>query len=364
MLATHEPKRQMNEAEVAACRQLLRNGSRSFYAASFLLPRRVRDPAAALYSFCRIADDAIDVAQGDRAAIDMLHRRIATAYRGDCEDELLDTAFSATVRTFAIPAALPLALIEGFSWDVEARRYQTLDELLDYAARVAGSVGAMMCVVMGRRDAKALARACDLGVAMQLTNIARDVGEDARAGRLYLPLQWFEDEAIDVESWMANPVPSEGISNIIRRLLSAADTLYARADYGISMLPLDCQRGIRAARLLYAAIGHEVMRRDCDSVTSRAVVTPRRKLALVGSALKSGKSVLGHSDFPPLKANRFMVDAVLNAPSPIEIANPSTPKWWDVRGQAVQLIELFAALETRNRERMSSDRAPRAPTRA
>ena len=98
-----------------------------------------------------------------------------------------DRALAAVVAQHAIPRALPEFLIEGLAWDVEGRRYETLDELLAYAARVAAAVGAMMSLLMGVREPAALARACDLGVAMQLSNIARDVGEDARMGRLYLP---------------------------------------------------------------------------------------------------------------------------------------------------------------------------------
>ncbi len=97
------------------------------------------------------------------------------------------------------------ALLEGFAWDAAGRRYDTLDDLLDYAARVAGAVGAMMAVLMGVRDPALLARACDLGVAMQLTNIARDVGEDARAGRLYLPLAWLREAGIDPDAFLADP---------------------------------------------------------------------------------------------------------------------------------------------------------------
>ena len=92
----------------------------------------------------------------------------------------------------------------------EVRRYETLQDLDAYAARVAGSVGAMMTLVMGQRAPEIVARACDLGVAMQLTNIARDVGEDARAGRLYLPLQWLREAGIDPDAWLAKPVFTPG----------------------------------------------------------------------------------------------------------------------------------------------------------
>ncbi len=109
-------------------------------------------------------------------------------------------AFAAVVSCHEIPRALPDALVEGLAWDVAGRSYDTLAELEAYAARVAGAVGVMMALVMGTRDAGALARAADLGVAMQLTNIARDVGEDASMGRIYLPRQWLREAGIEPES--------------------------------------------------------------------------------------------------------------------------------------------------------------------
>jgi 15-cis-phytoene synthase len=176
-------------ADLAACRELLRQGSRTFHAASLLLPDRVRGPAASLYAFCRLADDAIDLHQGRLDALPRLLLRLTRAYAGRPLPHPVDRAFADMAAHHAVPEALPLALFEGFAWDAEGRRYQTLKDLQAYAARVAGTVGAMMAVLMGVRAPSLLARACDLGVAMQLTNIARDVGEDARAGRLYLPLQ-------------------------------------------------------------------------------------------------------------------------------------------------------------------------------
>ena len=111
------------------------------------------------------------------------------------------------MRRCAIPAALPEALLEGLAWDAEGRSYETIDELFDYAARVAGAVGVMMALIMDVRSPQALARACDLGVAMQLTNIARDVGEDARLGRIYLPRQWLREAGIDADAWLCRTQP-------------------------------------------------------------------------------------------------------------------------------------------------------------
>ncbi len=272
-------------ADLDACNRLLRAGSKSFYAASLLLPRQTRGPATALYAFCRLADDAIDEGPGDAATIDALRERIAAAYAGRPQDHAADRAFSATVRRFALPEAVPLALIEGFAWDAQARRYETFEELCDYAARVAGSVGVMMTTVMERRSTAVLARAADLGVAMQLTNIARDVGEDARKGRLYLPLAWLREAGIDPEAFLANPVFTPALGGLVARLLAEAERLYARADSGIGQLPAGCRAGIRAARLIYAGIGHEVVRAGCDSVSRRAVVSKGRKFVLLARAL-------------------------------------------------------------------------------
>ena len=132
---------------------------------------------------------------------------------------------------------------------------ENLDDVQAYAARVAGSVGAMMTVLMGIRDPATLARACDLGVAMQLTNIARDVGEDARSGRLYLPRAWLRAEGIDPDAWLAAPIFTPAIGHVVARLLRAADQLYRRAEDGIAGLPRGCRPAIFAARHIYAAIG-------------------------------------------------------------------------------------------------------------
>ncbi len=142
----------------------------------------------------------------DAAGLDQLRERLARIYQGRPAEIPADRAFAEVVAQFAIPRSLPEALLEGFAWDQGRRRYESLDDVCDYAARVAGTVGAMMALLMGRREPEVVARACDLGVAMQLTNIARDVGEDARAGRIYLPIRWFKEAGIDPDAWLADPV--------------------------------------------------------------------------------------------------------------------------------------------------------------
>ena len=338
-------------ADVAACRELLRGGSRSFYAASFLLPQRIRDPAIALYAFCRIADDAVDCAGNDPSAqaraLDELHDRLDRVYDGRPSDAYTDRALTDVVESFAIPKALLEALLEGFEWDAQGRRFEDLSGVYDYSARVAGTVGAMMAALMGARTSQLVARACDLGVAMQLTNIARDVGEDARNGRLYLPMQWMREAGIDPEAWLASPVFNEDLAGVIERLLRAADGLYVRSDVGIAGLPFGCRAGINAARYLYAEIGRQVERQGLDSVSRRAVVPGSRKVQLLAPIL--GTAVLSprYVSAPPLEETRFLVDAVVySGQRSQEGASTSRAGIGD---RVIWVLELFEQLEERER---------------
>ncbi|MEM7158855.1 MAG: phytoene/squalene synthase family protein [Myxococcota bacterium] len=272
------PREAGADADLRHCTQLLQAGSRSFWAASHLLPSRIRPDVTAFYAFCRVADDAIDEGEDPGAALANLHERVERIYQGRPVDDPVDRAFARVVFDNRIPAALVEALLDGFAWDLEDRRYDTLDETLGYAARVASTVGAVMTLIMGVDDRDALSRACDLGAAMQLTNIARDVGEDARMGRLYLPADWLRREGVDPQQWLHAPTPSLGIRRATARLLAHADRLYARANAGIPALPRDCQPAIRAASTIYADIGRVIARRGFDSVTRRARTSGWRKL--------------------------------------------------------------------------------------
>jgi 15-cis-phytoene synthase len=343
-------KRSSARRDLAQCGAMLRAGSRTFFTASLVLPKRIREPATALYAFCRLADDAIDIggADGGTCALSALRDRLERIYQGHPLDIAADRAFAEVAHRFAIPQSLPRALLEGFEWDRQGRRYDDLAGVQAYAARVAGSVGAMMSLVMRVRDPHAVARACDLGVAMQLSNIARDVGEDAAAGRLYLPQQWMRDARLDPDAWLAKPEYNEGLARVVARLLEAADAAYDRAVSGIALLPRACRPGIRAARLLYAEIGHEVARRGYDCVTQRAVVPMRRKAALLTRAMLAPRRSAHASAWPPLDQTRFLVDAVAAAAHPPHADNAATAPW-NIEGQVVWVIDLFDRLERRDR---------------
>lgn len=300
-----------HEDDLAACHQMLVRGSRSFWVASWLLPRRMRAPAAAFYAFCRAADDLVD--DGDSArGLEILHRRVDAIFAGRPHDHPEDRAFSIVVHRHAIPRATIDLLLEGFQWDAESRTYETLDDVLAYGVRVASSVGVVMTLLMGRRDHETLARACDLGAAMQLTNIARDVGEDARRGRVYLPLAWLHEAQVEIDAFLRAPAPTEPLRSATLRLLDEADRLYARAHAGIDMLPPDCRPAIRAASAIYRDIGRVLRRRRGDGIRRRARVSGLRKAWLVGRAALTRSSASHSNDLaaPPLAPAIALVEAV------------------------------------------------------
>ena len=302
----------MRPEDLAACRAALVVGSKSFATAARILPRRVRAPATALYAFCRVADDAVDTEADPKASVRRLRERLDAIYINKPINHPADRAFAAVVAEYEMPKELPGALIEGFEWDAEERRYDTLDALHAYCARVAGTVGAMMALLMGVRDGPRLARACDLGVAMQLTNIARDIGEDARNGRIYLPLDWMREAGIDPEAWQRNPSYTPALREITHRMLANADMLYARSEAGIAALPSDCRSSIRAAGRIYAEIGRMVRAEGFDPVTKRAIVPKGRKLALLANAMLPRLARSATLAEPPLDATAYLVRAVPN----------------------------------------------------
>ncbi len=329
----------------AECRAAIRLGSRSFFAASLLLPAWAREPAYGLYAFCRLSDDAIDLAGGSFDALARLRTRLDDIYAGHPADMAADRAMADLVKCFVIPRALPDALLQGLAWDAEGRSYESLDQLLDYAARVAGAVGAMMTLIMGVRDADVLARACDLGVAMQLTNIARDVGEDARAGRLYLPKAWLREAGVAPDAFLQHPTISPPLKSVVARLLDAADALYVRASTGVAGLPLACRPAILSAALLYAEIGREIRRLSLDSVAHRARVSAPRKANRLGVALLSTPLLRRGPPSAPLDAVAFLVDAVGSSPSPTKLRPRPTPAIWDIRPQFLRVLDMFERLE-------------------
>lgn len=302
----------MNDpAAVALAREVLAAKSKSFALAARLLPRAHRDAMAVLYAWCRHADDAIDLApKGDRpAALSRLRAELDAVYAGAAETPLL-RAFSALVHERRIPRVYPEELLAGMEMDVLGVRYGSLADLELYCYRVAGVVGLMACHVLGVSAPAALRNAAHLGIAMQLTNICRDVEEDLADGRVYLPAQMLEAPLV--------AVPAEGsparavVRRTVEELLVVADRYYRSADRGLRALGFGAALGVRVARHVYAAIGAVLRRRGCDPFRGRAVVSAARKALLVCSAL-----VLALAELPARLLHRRAVttpDRVLGFP--------------------------------------------------
>lgn len=278
---------------LAHSRATIAVGSRSFARASQLFDPATRDAAHLLYAWCRHCDDEIDGQRLGRGAsspadverrLERMHERTRAALSGEPSADPHFAALQRVARRYAIPARYPLELLEGFAMDVAGRRYQTLDDTLEYCYHVAGVVGVMMAHVMGARESDALRRAADLGLALQLTNIARDVVPDAGQGRVYLPASWLADFEL-TRADVANPTRRAELAGLVRRVLSEADRYYASADRGLGYLSLRSAWAVATARLVYADIGRVVQRRGPRAWDRRVAVPKSRQLLLVGRAL-------------------------------------------------------------------------------
>jgi phytoene synthase len=285
---------QPNAAELCARTLALR--SKSFALAGKLLSEQARRDAAVLYSYCRTVDDAIDDCTGpaQRAALAELKQTLASIYRGEPQRDVRLRAFQELIVRCAVPREYPEALLAGMAMDTEGVRYETLDDLLLYCHRVAGVVGLMMCHVLGVSNARALRNAAHLGIAMQLTNICRDVAEDWQRGRLYLPLSLLRQSGPGALTGLSvgplRDAARPSVKAVVRLLLAEAERFYRSSDEGMRALPWRAAFSVRAARLIYAAIGQRILRPNFDAFAQRAVVPRSTKLRLV---LKAALYTLG-----------------------------------------------------------------------
>ncbi len=275
----------------------LDQGSKSFAAAARLFDRETRDSVRLLYAWCRHCDDVVDGQQlgFNRAAADVaaegdpetrlarLYEQTAAVYRGEAVADPVFEAFRRVVERHAIPRALAEDLLAGLRMDVAEHHYATLDDTLRYSYHVAGVVGVMMARIMGVDDDDTLDRACDLGLGFQLTNIARDIAEDARMGRCYLPADWLDEAGLTAAD-LGDPDRAEQVAPLARRLVATAEPYYSSALDGIARLPWRSAWAIAAARLVYRDIGQRIRRRGADAIRQRTSTSTARKLALLTAA--------------------------------------------------------------------------------
>lgn len=295
----------------SAARAVIVRHSRSFSLASLLLGPALRYDAEALYAYCRRADDAIDLVAAPQqpGALQRLRLELDAVYAGARLADPAAAAFQRLVFERDIPSEYPRALLDGLALDVTRARYATLSELHHYCWCVAGSVGAMMCHVLGVSRPRALIHAAHLGMAMQLTNICRDVAEDWQRGRLYVPLELLPDfyagELDRVRSFRA-------LSRAVRRLLQEAEAFYRSGDAGFCYLTPRARWAVATARRVYSRIGDVLRARDCDVERGRAIVPAPEKLVCLAhaayDALSAGRNPRRASG--PLPTLRFPSDVL------------------------------------------------------
>ena len=273
---------------ISLSHELIKKGSKSFAMAAKLLPCDVRYDAMMLYAWCRHCDDVIDdqilgfaretaSTETPEERLEQLREKTKRALNGDA-DEPVFIALGRVARKHGIPDRHPMELLNGFEMDVNGRVYNTIEDTLDYCYHVAGVVGVMMAMIMGVRERPTLNRASDLGIAFQLTNISRDVVEDAKGGRCYLPREWLQQAGIDGAD-LADPKHRKAVFQVTHKLLREADDYYRSALFGMQRLPLGAAVGIGCARRVYRDIGRIVANRGESAWDGRAIVGKSRKAA-------------------------------------------------------------------------------------
>lgn len=285
------------DAVVEHSRDSIAKGSKSFRAAARLFTPATREDAWLLYAWCRYCDDEIDGQDHGHGAVrlpraerkrrlERLRRLTRAALAGEPVDDPTFAAFQRVARRHAFPERWPMEMLDGFAMDVDEARFEAVDDVLLYCWGVAGVVGVMMALVMGVRDLPVLRRAQDLGLAFQLTNIARDVIEDAGTGRVYLPEQWLREAGVEPRpAAVAHPANRQAVHAVSARLLELAEPYYDSARGGLRDLPFRSSLAIAAARGVYREIGRDVLRRGPRAWDRRVIVGRPRKAYLFGRGL-------------------------------------------------------------------------------
>lgn len=272
----------------------IRTGSKSFAMASRLFDPATRDLVWDLYAWCRHCDDVVDgqTLGHDRMDVRDRESRLA-ALRAGTAAAFAGTAsaadpFGALARVVAatrLPRRLTDDHLAGFAMDTDGRTYASFDDTLDYGYHVAGVVGLMMAWVMGVREPSVLCRASDLGLAFQLSNIARDVGDDLAHGRVYLPTSWLAEFGVTLTPGHALDGPTAArLAALVERLVHEAERYYDAAWHGVPHLPGRSAWAVATARLVYRDIGRRVVARGADAWTSRTVIGTPAKVARLAQA--------------------------------------------------------------------------------
>ncbi|MGI8641785.1 MAG: phytoene/squalene synthase family protein [Pyrinomonadaceae bacterium] len=279
------------ESAYEYCESITKNHAKSFYFAARFLPKHKQKPIYALYALCRHIDDEVDEAEISSekeaiAAVENWKRKLNLIYEGKSKFEdqnpktkdqnLVLLAWKNLLKTYKIRRELAFDLMKGVLQDTQIKRYETFDELYIYCYRVASTVGLMSSEIFGYSDERTLKYAESLGIAMQLTNILRDVKEDTAMDRIYLPQEDLHKFNVTEEQIFANEF-SENFTKLMKFEIDRARNYYAEAEKGISLLEKDTRFTVLLALRIYAKILDEIEKQNYNVFTKRAHTTKRQK---------------------------------------------------------------------------------------
>lgn len=278
----------------AQCRAITRYHAKTFYMATRFLPNHKQRGIFAIYSLCRYIDDLVDEAEDLIAKEDLGRREIENklntwkqklqdTYEGRAQNNAILIAFSEVLKRYHIPIEMPFELMEGVCMDLFKNRYDTFEELYDYSFKVASMVGLMTSQVFGYKSPEALGYAVDLGIAMQLTNILRDVGEDLRKNRIYLPREDLNRFGVSEQDLFSHSL-EEPVINLLVFQIDRARRYYSRADNGISLLSRDSRLPVYLARHNYSRILDKIEANNYNVFGMRAYLNTTEKLSILPQA--------------------------------------------------------------------------------
>jgi 15-cis-phytoene synthase len=304
------------ESAYKYCESVTRLHAKSFYFAARFLSKEKQPAIYALYALCRHVDDEVDEAEiaGEeqiRAAVNRWQSKLNEIYADDGGEikpetwnlelgtdgdrDLVFLAWRDFLQKYKIPQSLPLELMKGVLMDTHVNRYETFDELYVYCYRVASTVGLMSSEIFGYERPETLDYAEALGIAMQMTNILRDVGEDAAMNRIYLPLEDLKKFNVSEEQIFANRA-DENFVELMKFEIERAREFYRKAERGVPLLSPDARFAVLLAARLYARILDEIERQNYDVFKRRARTNFKQKVFAVPRIWREARNMQAKRD--------------------------------------------------------------------
>lgn len=273
------------------CRAITRTHAKTFYMATRFLPYHKQRSIFAIYGLCRYLDDLVDEAedlifQKKISKVEVFEKlesfknKLVNTYRGVEHDDPILVAFSDVLNRYSISIDLPLTLLDGVSTDLTKNRYENFDELYDYSYKVASVVGLMTSEIFGYSSKKALSHAIDLGIAMQLTNILKDIGEDLRKNRIYIPQEDLINFDLTEDDLFSYNL-SDNFIEMMKFQIQRAERYYESADKGVVMLSRDSRLPVMLAKENYSRILSKIQENSYQVFNQRAYLNSTEKFSIL-----------------------------------------------------------------------------------